>query len=99
MDSALANIQARYQVPSEAEDAYAEVVLRWLRGLLQRHPLERPDAHLLAAQVAEFLEKGAIHEESSILPARHSAHVSTQHYRRRPQSKKLFQKSQTGLGT
>eukprot|EP00435_Cladocopium_sp_Y103_P045137 s152_g12.t2 len=57
MDSALANIQARYQVPPEAE-AYAPVLLRWLKALLQRHPAERPTAAVLLAQVQTFLSTG-----------------------------------------
>jgi len=62
MDSALANIQARYQVPVEAELAYTSKLLRWLKDLLQRHPSDRPDAGTLSKQVQAFLGEAPVQE-------------------------------------
>lgn len=67
MDSALANIQARYQVPPEAE-AYAPVLLRWLKDLLQRHPAERPTAAVLLTQVQTFLSTGTADLDQTPVP-------------------------------
>ncbi|CAJ1410588.1 unnamed protein product [Effrenium voratum] len=62
MDSALANIQAKYHLPPES-DAYSEVILRWLRQLLQREPQHRPDATTLARQVEAFVSGGSVPAE------------------------------------
>lgn len=79
MDSALANIQARYQVPPEAEAAYAPVFLRWLKALLQRHPAERPAAAVLLKQVETFLSTGAedLPDQTGPLPSAGSAPVES----------------------
>eukprot|EP00434_Breviolum_minutum_P026137 symbB.v1.2.023110.t2/scaffold2093.1/size89838/7 len=50
-----ADLLARYQIPVEAELAYASKLLRWLKDLLQRHPSDRPDAGTLSKQVQAFL--------------------------------------------
>jgi len=53
-DSALANIQARFLLPPEAEVAYAPALSSWARRLLAREPHCRPTAPELAAELEAF---------------------------------------------
>ncbi|CAK0836361.1 unnamed protein product [Prorocentrum cordatum] len=54
MDSALANIQAKFAMPSEAESAYAPALPAWARRTLAREPGSRPSAAELVAEVERF---------------------------------------------
>jgi len=58
MDGALANIQARFQLPDEATAAYSSAVLRWVRRLLARSPDNRPSAAIVQGEVLRFQELG-----------------------------------------
>lgn len=42
MDSALANIQAKFKLPAAAEVAYTRALVRCVKLLLARHPVDRP---------------------------------------------------------
>jgi len=57
-DSALANIQARFYIPWEAEEAYAPAFLRWTRRMLAREPSDRPLADELLLEVRTFSSCG-----------------------------------------
>lgn len=57
-DSALANIQARFHIPREAEEAYAPAFLRWTRRMLAREPSHRPLADELLLEVRTFSSCG-----------------------------------------
>lgn len=57
-DSTLANIQANFRVPPEAEVAYSPSLVRWLRRMLAREPGQRPAARELVAEAKLFLDKG-----------------------------------------
>lgn len=60
MDSLLANIQARFHLPTEAEAAYPADIIRWLCSSLCRLPGERPTALALASEVEEFVSTGLV---------------------------------------
>lgn len=60
MDSLLANIQARFHLPTEAEAAYPADIIRWLRSSLCRSPEDRPTALALASEVEEFVSTGLV---------------------------------------
>lgn len=57
-DSALANIQARFQLPQEADTVYGPAFRRWVRRLLAREPCDRPWAGELAIEVECFRSHG-----------------------------------------
>lgn len=57
-DSALANIQARFRLPPEADVAYSPALLRWVGWLLAREPEDRPSASEVEAEVRRFQHSG-----------------------------------------
>lgn len=56
MDSVLANIQANFQLPHEADKAYAPIFAKWIHQLLAREPAHRPTAAQLIAEIEIFLQ-------------------------------------------
>jgi len=68
IDSALANVQARFQLPAEASASYAPAVLSWARRMLAREPDHRPRASDLEAEVRSFCEEPEWVADFSLAP-------------------------------
>lgn len=58
MDSALANIQANFQLPAKVASAYPQALPRWVRRMLAREPDSRPRAAEVEAEIQRFRSSG-----------------------------------------
>lgn len=58
IDSALGNIQAKFNLPTEASAAYGVALPHWVGHLLAREPGQRPSSATLLGEVACFRQTG-----------------------------------------